>query len=424
MPTVVIVGGGGREHALAHALARSEHQPQIIVAPGNGGITAPWRREPASGIDEWVDLAKTSRADLVVVGPEVPLVAGLADRLRALDIAVLGPSAAGAELEGSKAFAKEVMTSTGIPTAEWAAFDRPGPAIDFARRLPGAVVKADGLAAGKGVVVADDVATAEAAIEACFEGAFGSAGQRVVVEERLWGEELSVMALTDGRALALLAPSQDHKRVGEGDRGPNTGGMGAYSPPPSATESLLSEVRERCLQPVVDELARRGRDFSGVLYAGLMLTASGPKVLEYNVRFGDPEAQCVLPRLGTDAYDLFVAAARGRLDPSTVRFSSEAAMTVVLASQDYPASPRVGDRIEGLEDAEGRPGVTVFHAGTRRDGDAVYTAGGRVLGVTGQGADLATAAARAYEGVAAIRYSGMHYRRDIGFRALDTTAGR
>lgn len=421
MPSVLIVGGGGREHALADALARSAHRPDIIVAPGNGGITAPWVRSPVNDMAGWVELATSSAVDLVVVGPEAPLVAGLADKLREAGIAVVGPSAAAAELEGSKTFAKTVMASADVPTARWGTFEAPGPAIEFAHTLPQVVVKADGLAGGKGVVVTEDAAQAEAAILATFDGAYGAAGHRVVVEERLHGEELSVMALSDGETLAVLAPSQDHKRVGEGDTGPNTGGMGAYSPSPRATEALMTEVEARCLAPIVREMARRGRPLTGVLYAGLMLTDDGPKVLEYNVRFGDPEAQAILPRLQTDAFELFSAVAAGRLDPALVRFEANAALTVVLAAEGYPASPRLGDRIEGLTGAA--KDARIFHAGTTQRGDDWITAGGRVLGVTGLGTDLAAAAGRAYAAVGHIRWPGKHYRRDIGHRALGRAPG-
>ena len=418
MPSVLIVGGGGREHALADALMRSACQPQVIVAPGNGGIRPPCEAVAVNDLAGWCALAKARAVDFVIIGPEAPLVAGLADRLRADGVDVVGPSAAAAALEGSKTFAKTVMDEARVPTAKWASFESPGPAIAFAQSLPNVVVKADGLAAGKGVVVADDHAQAEAAIVASFEGAYGSAGHRVVVEERLIGEELSVMALADGETLAVLAPSQDHKRVGEGDQGPNTGGMGAYSPAPRATLAVLEDVADRCLRPILGAMAARGRPFSGVLYAGLMMTDGGPKVLEYNVRFGDPETQAVLPRLQTDAYELFLSLAQHRLDPATVRFDAGAALTVVMAAEGYPARPRPGDAIEGLDAAAALPDVRVFHAGTRADGDRVMTSGGRVLGVTGLGEDLSTAAARAYAAVDKIRWPGMHFRRDIGFRAL------
>ncbi len=422
MPSVLIVGGGGRAHALADAFSRSAEQPHIIVSPGNGGIVAPWSVAAAGNVDEWVELARTRSIDLVVVGPEAPLVAGLGDRLREEGIPVVGPNAAAAELEGSKTYAKSVMAEAGVPTARWASFDEPGPAIDFARSLPEVVVKADGLAGGKGVVVADSVAEAQAAIVANFDGAYGEAGRRVVVEERLRGEEVSVIALTDGEAVAVLAPSQDHKRLRDGDQGPNTGGMGAYSPAPVATPALLAQVETACLRPTLQTLNRHGRPFSGILYAGIMVTASGPKVLEYNVRFGDPEAQAVLPRLQTDAYALFSSVARGRLDPGTVAFDSRAALTVVMAAEGYPGSPKTDDRIEGLEEAASNPDVRIYHAGTRREGDAVFTAGGRVLAVTGLGDDLRDAAARAYDAVGKIHWAGVHYRQDIGFRALGASS--
>lgn len=428
MPSVLVIGGGGREHALVEALERSAAAPEVIAAPGNPGIAASAEVVPiaAGDVAGLVALASARAVDLVVVGPEAPLVAGLADRLRALGIRVLGPDATAARLEGSKAFAKEVMDAAGVPTARWGSFTSVEPAIRFARSLPaGAVVKADGLAAGKGVVVAADEAEAEAAIQSILGGAFGAAGASVVVEERLVGEELSVIALTDGARVAVLAPSQDHKRVGEGDQGPNTGGMGAYCPAPLGTPALLAEVEARCLTPVVQELGRRGAPFSGVLYAGVMLTDAGPRVLEYNVRFGDPEAEVILPRLESDAFELFLAVAEGRLDPAQVRFSSRAATTVVLAAERYPATPRTGDPIEGLEAAGAMEDVFVFHAGTaRREDGAVVTAGGRVLAVTGLGDDLSAATEAAYRGVAQLRWPGMHFRRDIAHRALGRAVGR
>ncbi|MCB9651060.1 MAG: phosphoribosylamine--glycine ligase [Deltaproteobacteria bacterium] len=417
-PTVLVVGSGGREHALAHVLQRSASAPRVISAPGNAG-TPNNRKVSVTDVDAVVALAEAEGADLVVVGPEAPLVRGLADRLRARGIPVLGPDAAAAELEGSKAFAKAVMDEAGVPTARWGRFTEADAAVAFARTLEaGAVVKADGLAAGKGVVVAEDMAEAEAAIRDILGGAHGEAGRVLVVEERLVGEELSVIALCDGHRIAVLAPSQDHKRVGEGDTGPNTGGMGAYSPAPRGTPQLMAEVHDSCLMPVVEVLRRRGAPFSGVLYAGLMLTADGPRVLEYNVRFGDPETQVILPRLAEDAYELFMACARGALPDRPVAYSPRSALTVVMASEGYPASPRLGDAITGLDDAAALPDVHVFHAGTTLDGDVVRTSGGRVLAVTGLGDDLAAAAKAAYSGVERIAWPGAHYRRDIGFRAL------
>jgi phosphoribosylamine--glycine ligase len=360
-------------------------------------------------------------ADLVVVGPEAPLVAGLADACRAEGIAVLGPSGAAAQLEGSKAFAKAVMDEASVPTAKWGSFADADAAIAFLSELSAAVVKADGLAAGKGVVVAESHEQAEAAIRDAFSGRFGDAGKSVVVEERLEGEELSVIGIADGARVALFAPSQDHKRAYDGDAGPNTGGMGAYSPVPRATPELLASFTEQCLTPIVDCMAKRGTPFSGVLYAGLMLTADGPKVLEYNVRFGDPEAQVILSRLDEDAYELFRAAASGTLEDRAVASSSKAATCVVMASQGYPASPKKGDVIHGLDATF--DSARVFHAGTRREGDSVVTAGGRVLGVTGIGDDLLSATEAAYAAVAKISWDGAHYRKDIAHRALGRAVG-
>jgi phosphoribosylamine--glycine ligase len=423
--TVLVVGQGAREHALVDALRRGPSRPRVVVAPGNAGIAedAELVAVAADDVPGLVALAVERAVELVVVGPEVPLVLGLADALRARGIPVLGPSRAAAALEGSKTFAKSVMDEAGVPTARWGSFDDEAAALAFARSLPAAVVKADGLAAGKGVVVASDLAEAEAAIRAALGGAFGAAGRRVLIEERLEGEELSVLALTDGEALAVLAPSQDHKRVFEGDRGPNTGGMGAYAPAPLGTPALLEEVKARCLVPVLEVMKRRGAPFSGVLYAGLMLTAEGPKVLEYNVRFGDPEAEAILPRLVGDPFSLFLDVARGRLDPAAVAFAPSAVVTVVLAAPGYPEAPCVGDPIRGLDEARAVPGVRVFHGGTARRGEVLVTAGGRVLAVTGQGPDLEAAARAAYRAAGCLSWPGLHYRRDIAHRALGTAIG-
>lgn len=417
---VLVVGGGGREHALVRALNESPSRPEVIAAPGNAGMTnvAP---VSAGDVDGLVKLATQTSVDLVVVGPEAPLVAGLADKCRAAGIAVLGPSAAAAQLEGSKAFAKSIMDEAGVPTARWGVFTEADPAVAFLDELPGAVVKADGLAAGKGVIVADSREQAEAAIREVFDGRFGDAGSRVVVEERLEGEELSVIGIADGERVALFAPSQDHKRAYDGDQGPNTGGMGAYSPVPRATPEVLSELTAQCLSPIVDCMKTRGTPFTGVLYAGLMLTADGPRVLEYNVRFGDPEAQVILSRLDEDAYELFSAAARGALEDRPVKASSKAATCVVMASAGYPASSSKGDVITGLDDIGGD--AFVYHAGTKRDGPNVVTAGGRVLGVTGMGDDLDAATEAAYAAVHKISFEGMQYRKDIAHRALGRAVG-
>jgi phosphoribosylamine--glycine ligase len=416
-----VVGSGGREHALVHSLAKSK--AELFAAPGNPGTSklatsVDLAATDVGAITAW---ARREKIDLVVVGPEAPLWLGLADALRAEGIAVLGPNRGAAKLEASKAFAKEVMDRARVPTARWRSFEEAAPAIAYARELGGAVaVKADGLAAGKGVVVASLASEAEEAIQSMLGGALGEAGRRVVIEERLEGEELSVLALTDGVHVALLAPAQDHKRVGEGDQGPNTGGMGAYSPAPRATPELLARVEATAIRPVLEVLAKAGTPFSGVLYAGLMLTPQGPKVLEYNVRFGDPETEAILPRLAEDALDLFAAAASGDLEDRPVRFNDDSAVTVVLAAEGYPGPPKTGALIEGLRAAESEPGVLVFHAGTKPGaGGEITVSGGRVLAVTGLGSDLAGAVDAAYRGVGRIHWPGMHYRRDIARRALE-----
>jgi len=412
--TVCVVGSGGREHALATVLARTA---DVVVTPGNPGITgtSPEGHSIAS-VDtppEQVD------ADLYVIGPEAPLVDGLADRLRAAGRRVFGPGADGARIEGSKAFMKELLAEAGVPTARFGVFTEVGPAVDFLRSLDGPwVVKTDGLAAGKGVLVTDSLAEAEADVAAKLSGdAFGSAGRTVVVEEGLTGPECSLLVLCDGERLAPLAPAQDFKRRDDGDLGPNTGGMGAYSPVPTVDDGLVASLVAEAVAPLVVALRARGIDYRGVLYAGLMLTPSGPKVLEFNVRFGDPETQVVLPRLDGDLCALLAEAADGAL-VTTPTFTPEPAVCVVLASEGYPEHPRTGDAITGIDEASSRPGVTVFHAGTAPDpSGGVVTAGGRVLGVTALGATLDEARTRAYAGVAAIAWPGMQHRTDI---ALET----
>ncbi|HEX4217732.1 MAG TPA: phosphoribosylamine--glycine ligase, partial [Acidimicrobiales bacterium] len=376
---VCVVGSGGREHALAQVLGRTA---DVVVTPGNPGITG--TTPEGHTLTSVTTGPEAIDADLYVIGPEAPLVDGLADRLRAQGKLVFGPGADGARLEGSKAFMKTLLDEAGVPTARFGAFDDVVEAKAFLRSLPGPwVVKTDGLAAGKGVLVTESLAEAEADVEAKLSGAaFGDAGRAVVIEEGLTGEECSLLVLCDGERLAALAPSQDFKRVGDGDAGPNTGGMGAYSPVPFVDDALVARLVDQAVAPLVAVLRARGIDYRGVLYAGLMLTPDGPKVLEYNVRFGDPETQVVLPRFDGDLADLLAQVAAGRLR-TTPRFVADAAVCVVLASEGYPESPRVGDRIDGLADAAGSPHASVFHAGTRAgDTDAVLTAGGRVLGVT------------------------------------------
>ncbi len=411
--TVCVVGSGGREHALAAVLARTA---EVVVTPGNPGIAG--RSPEGHTITSVVTPVEGIEADLYVIGPEVPLVDGLADRLRAAGKLVFGPGADGARLEGSKAFMKELLAEAGVPTARFGVFTEAGAARDFLRTLPGPwVVKTDGLAAGKGVLVTDSLAEAERDVEAKLSGAaFGGAGRRVVVEEGLVGRECSLLVLCDGERLAPLAPAKDYKRRDDGDRGPNTGGMGAYSPVPFVDEAQVDALVAEAVAPLVGVLRARGIDYRGVLYAGLMLTAEGARVLEFNVRFGDPETQVVLPRLEGDVAALLAEVAAGELR-STPRFSEEAAVCVVLAAEGYPEAPRSGDPIAGLDAAAALDGVTVFHAGTAPAGPdrpgSVLTAGGRVLGATALGSSLDVARDRAYRAAAAISWPGMHCRSDI-----------
>jgi len=424
---VLVVGSGGREHALAWKIARSPLVSRVHCAPGNPGTAElaenlPIGADDLAGIEAWV---RSARPDLVVVGPEAPLAAGLADRIAALGVAVFGPVAAAARLEGSKAFAKEVMRAAGIPTADYQAFDAVAPALAWARERGGrVVVKADGLAAGKGVVVCGELAEAEEALRSILvDRVHGAAGARVVVEERLEGPEASVIAIADGERVVVLPPAQDHKRIFDGDRGPNTGGMGVFCPTPMVDAALLAEVERTVLLPTVREMARRGTPFRGALYAGLMLTPRGPRVLEFNARFGDPETQPILMRLSGDLVPALLGSARGDLSGVTLPVDPRAAVGVVMASEGYPGKVTTGDAIEGESGPFGE-GVQVFQAGTRRGPDGrLVTAGGRVLTVCALGRDLPDAAARAYEAVGRIRFRGAQWRRDIG-RPGAGTGGR
>jgi phosphoribosylamine--glycine ligase len=419
---VLLVGGGGREHALAWGLVRSPRVEALIVAPGNAGIAGIARCEPVGADDTQgiVRLAEVERADLVVVGPEAPLVSGLADILRARGIAVFGPDASAARVEGSKAWAKELMLAGAIPTARSGTFSELDAATAFVDELGGrAVVKADGLAAGKGVTVAPDRATAVAALrESLLEGAFGEAGATVVVEEVLEGPEVSAFAVCDGTTVVPLVLSQDFKRIGDGDAGPNTGGMGAYSPLPFVDAGTEAAVWDICLR-TVRTMASHGVIFRGLLYAGLMLTAEGPKVLEYNCRFGDPETEVVIPRLTSDLAELLGAAATGSLVGVTAGWSGEAAVTVILASGGYPGRYETGRPIDGLDAAGEVEGAVVFHAGTEERDGRVVTAGGRVLAVSAVGATIAGARARAYDAASRISFDGKTCRTDIAARAAD-----
>jgi phosphoribosylamine---glycine ligase len=399
---VVVVGSGGREAALAEVLGRTADD--VVVTPGNPGIPGSVPT-PAEELD----------ADLFVIGPEAPLVDGLADRLRATGQLVFGPGADGARLEGSKAWMKELVSAAGVPTARYGSFDDVDAAVAFLDELPGPyVVKTDGLAAGKGVLVTADLGAAEADVHDKLTGArFGAAGTRVVIEEAMLGPEVSVFAVCDGTRAVALAPAQDFKRVADGDAGPNTGGMGAYCPLPWLPPGFADDVVAQFIEPTLAELRRRDIDFRGVLYAGLMITPQGPKLVEYNVRFGDPDSQVVLLRLTSDLTALLASAANGRLAGEPT-YDDGAAVLVVAAAEGYPSSPRTGDPIEGLEAARAVPGATVHCAGVAVDAEGrLVTAGGRVLDVIGRGPDLAAARATAYDALHHLRWPGLHHRTDI-----------
>ena len=420
---VLVVGGGGREHALCWAIARSPLLTRLYCAPGNAGIAAVAECVPtgAEDVGGLVAAARERAVDLVVVGPEAPLTLGLADKLAAAGIRVFGPSQAAAALEGSKTFTKQVADAAGVPTAAWARFEEAGAARAYLReRGAPIVVKADGLAAGKGVVVAATVEEAEAAVADIMESRIhGAAGASVVIEECLVGEEVSFFALCDGERAVALGAAQDHKRVGDGDTGPNTGGMGAYAPPPAFTPALEAEVMERVIRPSLAEMARRGAPFRGVLFAGMMLTASGPKLIEFNVRFGDPECQALMVRLRSDLLAALLAAADGRLGEVALEWDARPSLCVVVAAEGYPGAYRNGTAIRGLDRAAAVPGVQVFHAGTvAGPAGAVLANGGRVLGVTAVGDTVRAARDAAYQAVGLIDWPEGFCRHDIAYRAL------
>jgi phosphoribosylamine--glycine ligase len=416
---ILVVGSGGREHALVWAIAASPLVDKVYCAPGNAGIAEDAECVPIGVMDtaSIIAFCKREAIDLVVVGPEAPLVAGLVDALEAEGIAAFGPTRAAAALEGSKGFMKDLCAREGIPTAAYRRFSDAASANAYiaARGAP-IVVKADGLAAGKGVVVAASIEEAMAAVDDAFGGRFGAAGAEIVVEEFLAGEEASFFALCDGAHALPLASAQDHKRVGDGDTGPNTGGMGAYSPCAAVTPEIEAEVMERIVLPTVRAMAKDGRPFKGVLFVGLMLTAEGPKLLEFNVRFGDPECQALMMRLQSDIVPALLAARDGVLNRVDLRWYDQAAICVVMAANGYPDDPQRGTEIGGLDATGDDPDVKIFHAGTKRDGARILADGGRVLGVTATGPDLSAARDRAYRAVDRIIWPGGFYRRDIGKR--------
>jgi phosphoribosylamine---glycine ligase len=419
---ILVIGSGGREHALVWKLSQSTRAESIYCAPGNPGIARYAKCVPikTESTDELLEFAKRKAIDLTVVGPELPLTMGIVDRFQEDGLSIIGPSKRAAEIEGSKAFAKLFMKRHGIPTAEAEIFDNPDAAIEYIKKrgVP-LVVKVDGLASGKGVVVAEREAEAIQAVDLILRRrAFGEAGSRVLLEDRLQGEEASFLVFTDGKAVVPMVTSQDHKRIFDQDQGPNTGGMGAYSPAPVLSATLQEQVLHEIVRPTLEGLAREGRPYRGIMYVGLMLNPEGPKVLEYNARFGDPEAQVILTRLETDLVEIFSALASESLDKVRARWSSKVSVCVVLTAKGYPATFETGRAIRGVDQAESLGDVVVFHGGTfLRDGE-LTTAGGRVLGVTAVGEDFQRARDRAYDAVSRIGFEGMHYRMDIGVRGL------
>jgi phosphoribosylamine--glycine ligase len=422
---VLIVGSGGREHAIAWALRRSHHVSEVFCAPGNAGIATLATALPvdANNVDDVVSAASEIRADLTVIGPETPLAAGVVDVLESAGLRVFGPTREAARIESSKVYAKELLKRHRIPQAAFRSFEQAEEALKWIReRDRPCVVKADGLAAGKGAIVC---ATADEAVEAVvasmIERRFGAAGERVVVEEFLVGEEVSALAFVDGEYVVPMPLTQDHKRLLDGDRGPNTGGMGAIAPVPEASAEVNRRIVREILEPAARALVREGSPFRGVLYAGIMLTREGPRVLEFNARFGDPETQALMPLLETDLLEVFWASCEGRLDSMRLSWSARSAVCVVAASEGYPDDPVRGRPIHGLEQVSAMSDVLLFHAATAKRDRQIITAGGRVLNVVGLGDDLLRAREAAYEAMGRIRFEGMHYRRDIGLRAVESS---
>jgi phosphoribosylamine--glycine ligase len=417
----MVVGSGGREHALVEALAASPQEPEMYAAPGNPGIAriAEVADIPADDLISLRDYAREKEIDLTVVGPESPLIGGIAECFWEEDLKIFGPSRAAARIEGSKIFAKELMHHAGVPTARSEAFDGEAAALAYLRRLndyPN-VIKADGAAAGKGVTVARSREEAENAVRAAFAGKFGAAGSRILIEEYLEGREASVFVITDGREMLPFLPAQDYKRIYDGDEGPNTGGMGAYSPLMWMEPATYAAILEEIIRPTLRQLALIGAPYMGLLYAGVMVTETGPKALEFNCRFGDPETQVILPRLGTDLLELMIAAEMGDIAGREVTWSADKAVCVVLASEGYPESSSSGDQISGLDEIP--TGVYIYHAGTEERDGSFYTAGGRVLNVVGTGPTIIEARARAYAAVEQIHFDGVQYRTDIAMEAIE-----
>jgi len=419
---VLVIGSGGREHALAWKIKQSPKVSQLYAAPGNPGIGefAQCINLAVDDIQALADFAEKEKIDLTVVGPEVPLVAGLVDEFNTRGLRVFGPTQRAAEIEGSKVFMKDLLKKYQLPTADYAVFTESAEAIKYIE-TKGApiVVKADGLAAGKGVIVAGTVEEAVDAVKDMLQdNLFGQAGERIIVEDCLKGEEVSLLAFTDGQTVIPMVAAQDHKRAYDGDQGPNTGGMGAYSPVPHIPQALIDRIVEEAIKPTVKAMAAEGREYKGVIYAGLMLTPQGPSILEYNARFGDPETQVILPRLKTDLVEIMEAVIDGSLEKLTIQWKEEAALCVVMAAQGYPGSYQKGEVIEGLDKANSLDGVVVFQAGTASKEEHIVTAGGRVLGVTALGKTLEDAQKNAYEAVTKISFQGAQYRQDIGSKAL------
>jgi phosphoribosylamine--glycine ligase len=420
---VLVVGSGGREHALVWKIRQSKLVSQVFCAPGNGGIAeiAQTFDIDPTDFDQLIQLVKEKEIDLTVVGPEAPLVAGIVDAFQEAGLTIFGPTKAAAQIEGSKSFAKKLMKKYKVPTGEAAIFDSYPAALAYLKASkPPFVIKADGLAAGKGVTIATSWEMAEKALKAYFiDKKFGPAGERVLIEEYLSGPELSMLAFADGEKILPIAPAQDYKRVFDGDQGPNTGGMGSYSPVPLVSEKIYTEIVEKILKPTISGLKTEGIDYKGVLYAGLILTDAGPKVLEFNCRFGDPESQAILPRLQSDLVEIMVAVCKGELANYSLNWDPRPCVTIVAASQGYPEKYETGFEISGLESAARLQDVVVFHAGTKRRNGCILTSGGRVLNIAALGEDFSAAREKAYEALKRIDFCGMHYRRDIGIRAIE-----